>query len=290
MNLGLIIRDSWRITWRSRPLWLLTLLLFAVFIPAGVLSFSFSAVATAITFPIADPQLLFFIGRLQSVPGPAWVSIAFVAFIVLIATTAVALILQAATMRGAALAAEHGKVSLSEALRLGRTRIVNIVKLSLTFGLIIVALGLLPSLALILLGDKSPLGARLINLAQTGLTPLTTVLNFVLLLALMSIALEDFTPRKAFGRVGNVFRVGWWAFLLVVGLSGLAALITAIILVIPVFIAMPVVIFEARTGLLLFALSYACAGPIAIGFLLFTAVFTLVLYTLIYREAVKLTS
>ena len=49
-----------------------------------------------------------------------------------------------------------------------------------------------------------------------------------------------------------------------------------------------VVIFEARTGLMLFALSYACAGPLALGFLLFTAVFTLVLYTLIYREAAKL--
>jgi hypothetical protein len=290
MNIGAIVRNSWRITWRSWSLWLLTLLLFAVFIPAGVLSFSFSAVATAVTFPIADPQLLFFVRRLQSVPGPAWVGIAFVAFIALIATTAVALILQAATMRGAALAAEGGKASLGEMLRLGKSRIVNIVKLSLTFGLIIVALGLLPSLALILLGDKSPLGARLINLAQTGLTPITTILNLVLLLAIMSIALEDFTPRKAFGRAGSVFRVGWWAFLLVVGLSGLAALITAIILVIPIFIAMPVVIFEARTGLMLFALSYACAGPLALAFLLFTAVFTLVLYTLIYREAAKLTS
>ncbi|HLF00954.1 MAG TPA: hypothetical protein VI547_03195, partial [Anaerolineales bacterium] len=233
MNLGLILRDSWRITWRSWQLWLLTLLLFAVFIPAGVLSFSFSAVATAITFPIADPQLLFFIRRLQSVPGPAWVGVAFVAFMVLIATTAVALILQAATMRGAALAAEGGKASLGEMLRLGKSRVANIVKLSLTFGLIIVALGLLPSLALILLGDKSPLGARLINLAQTGLTPITTVLNFVLLLAIMSIALEDFTPRKAFGRAGSVFRVGWWAFIIVVGLSGVATLITGIILSIP---------------------------------------------------------
>lgn len=290
MNLGLILRDSWRITWRSWQLWLLTLLLFAVFIPAGVLSFSFSAVATAITFPIADPQLLFFVRRLQSVPGPAWVGIAFAAFMVLIATTAVALILQAATMRGAALAAEGGKASLGEMLRLGRSRIVNIVKLSLTFGLIIVALGLLPSLALILLGDKSPLGARLINLAQTGLTPLTTVLNFALLLAIMSIALEDFTPRKAFGRAGSVFRVGWWAFIIVVGLSGVAALITGIILSIPVVIALPAAVFNPRTGMALFAIGYACAGPIALGFLLFTAVFTLVLYTLIYREAAKLTS
>jgi hypothetical protein len=178
---------------------------------------------------------------------------------------------------------------LGEALRLGRARAINIVKLSAAFGVIAAVIGIGPSLALILLGDKSPPGVSLIHLAQTGLSPVTMALNFVVLLAIMSIALEDFTPRAAFGRAGSVLRSGWWAFLVVIGLTAAAVIVSAITLVVPPVIIAPTIFLDPRTGILLTLGSCACTGLLAGFFLLFTAVFTQTLYTLVYRAAARLT-
>src|SRR5574337_396540 len=90
------------------------------------------------------------------IPGLTWAGIAVVALIVLVATTCVSWIVQAASMRGAAMAADKGSFTLSEALRLGRQRLVSLLKLSLTFGVLITALGLAPPLLILLVGQASP--------------------------------------------------------------------------------------------------------------------------------------
>lgn len=293
MNISLILRDSWRITWRNWPLWALTLLMALAFVPAGLLSGAFGLAAEAASFRL-DGSPLFselagVMAQLRSVTAPAWLGIALAALILLVVTSAVTLTLQAASMRGAALAAVNGKVSFREALALGRDRIINIVKLSLAFGILIALLSLLPSLALALVGDRSPLGVTLINLVRTGLTPINIALNLLLLLLLMSIALEDFKPGAAFGRARLVFRRGWWAFLLVVGLSAVSALLASAILAVPLAAASTLAVLDQNAGLIALTLTCLCAGPLAGFFFLFTAVFTQALYTLVYREAANLT-
>lgn len=293
MNIGSILRDSWYITWRNWPLWALTLLMAVAFVPAGVLSGVFGLAAETVSFRLDESplfaELAGGVAQLRTLPASIWLGLAFAAFILLVATSSLTLILQAASMRGAAIAAVNGKVSFGEALTLGRDRIFNIVKLSLLFGILIAVLSLLPTLALVLLGDRSPLGATLIHLARTALTPITIALNLILLLLLMSIALEDFKPSTAFGRARNVFRQGWWAFLIVVGLSAVSALVAAAIFTVPLAVATTVAVLDQNAGLISIALACFCAGPITGFFFLFTAVFTQTLYTLVYREAAKLT-
>jgi hypothetical protein len=294
MNIALILQESWHITWKNPALWALALLMFLAFIPAGLLSFSFTAAASALSIPAslgqALPELSGVMAELRDVSTAAWVGIALAALILLVLTTSITLVLQAASMRGVVMAAETGKTSLRESLKLGRARTMNIVKLSLLFGLITAALGLLPSLALVLVGETSPLGVSLIHLVQQGLTPVTIVLNLVVLLVIMSVALEDFSPRAAFGRAGSVFKSGWWAFVVVFALSVLAVVGSGLIFVIPPLVMMPLMIFNPSAGLGLTAGTIMCGGLLAGLFFLFTAVFTQALYTLVYREAARLTA
>jgi hypothetical protein len=106
----------------------------------------------------------------------------------------------------------------------------------------------------------------------------------------MSIALEDFSPRAAFGRAGNVFRKGWWAFLLVLGLSLLSVTITACIVIVPIFFAFPVILLNPDAGLWATGILLVVGVLCGLFFFLFTVVFTQTLYTLIYREAARLAS
>ena len=259
MNLLAVLRNSWSITWRTGSLWLLAVLMLVTFLPVGVLTMAFSAVAnlasfndpTLTTLLNAFPQTETLDQQIQSASPVQWIGWAAVAMIALVLTTTLSLIIQAASMRGVVLAAEGNKVSLFDVLRLGRTRTLNIFKLSSIFGLVIALLGVLPTLALLLVGKSSSLGVALIHLVQTGLTPITLFLNFLLLLLIMSIALEDFTPRAAFGRAGNVFKKGWWAFLLVIGLSGAAVTIPLLIFSLPPFLMMPLIILNPTVGILI---------------------------------------
>jgi hypothetical protein len=295
LDLALILRDSWRITWKNWPLWALAALTLVTLIPAGTLSAAFSTLANAPTFdnPYLSayfPQWSTLTAQLKSVPPIQWIALAAVTLTLVVLTTSAALILQAASMRGVVIAAERGKVSLGEALRLGRARTINLVKLSAVFGLVTAIIGVAPSLALLLIGDKSPVGVALVHFAQTSLTPVTIALNILSLLLIMSIALEDFSPRKAFGRAGNVFKAGWWAFLIVAGLSGLAAVVATLIFALPIFITMPVAFISPEAGILLTGLGFACGGLAALFFILFTGVFVQALYALVYREAARRTT
>jgi len=297
MNLALILRDSWRITWHTWSLWLLALLMMVAFVPLGLLTLAFGAAANLTTY--SDPTVSNFLEafpqtenlqqELQAASAWQWLALAAVALIALVVITTLSLLVQAASMRGVVEAAEGKRVSLKEVLSLGRARTLNIFKLSLVFGLVIALLGVLPSLALLLVGKSSPLGVELIHLVQTGLTPLTTLLNIGLLLLIMSVALEDYSPKAAFGRAGTVFKQGWWAFLLVLGLSGAAGFISLFIFALPPFFVMPIVAFNVELGLYSVLGTFACSGLAALFFFIFTVVFIQALYALVYREAARLT-
>jgi hypothetical protein len=296
LNLALILRDSWRITWKNWPLWAVAVLMFLAFIPAGVLTAAFSTAANAVSLPGGNslwamvPGLDMLQLQVRQISPWAWVGIALVGLVLLIATTAVTLILQAASMRGVVIATENGRVGLGEALRLGKGKAANIIKLSMLFGFITAFISIVPLLLLILLGDGSAMGTGLIHFAQTGLSSISLLLNLLVLLLVMSVALEDFSPRAAFGRAGNVFRKGWWAFIMVLGLSLLSVFITMIILVLPILFAFPVMLLDPQTGIIVSSVALGVAVLGGLFFFLFTVVFTQTMYTLVYREAAKLAS
>jgi hypothetical protein len=294
MNIAQVLRESWYVTWNNAALWVLALLMFLAFVPAGLLSLSFSTAASAISTPDSltrmAPELSSLVDRLRAISLAAWAGLALAALILLVLTTAITLVLQAASMRGVVMAVETGKTSLRDSLKLGRARTMNIVKLSMLFGLITALLGLLPSLALVLVGEDSPAGVALIHLAQQGLTPVSIVLNLIVLLVIMSVALEDFSPRAAFGRAGNVFKSGWWAFIMVFGLSVVAVVLATILFAVPPVVVAPLAFFNPALALWLTLGGFVCGGGLGGFFFLFTAVFTQALYTLVYREAARLTA
>ncbi|MEK7311427.1 MAG: hypothetical protein AAB382_05615, partial [Chloroflexota bacterium] len=218
MNLAAVLRDSWRITWKNWGLWLLQLLLLLVFAPAIALSSSFGGVAALVALPIPG-RAPFWLRQLRELPVAAWIGIAAAALLVLAATTAVSWMLQAATMRGAAMAAERGSFSVVEALKLGRQRLISLLTLSVIFGAIIGALGLMPPLLIILFSKRFEFAITLMNGAQTVLLPVNTVLGLVLLIVMMSVSLEDLKPGAAFKRGWKVFSAGWWAFVFVFGIA-----------------------------------------------------------------------
>ena len=108
-----------------------------------------------------------------------------------------------------------------------------------------------------------------------------------LLLVFLAIAVEDVRVRSAPVRAWAVFRKGWWAFLLVAGLSVVFSVAVALLLL-PLAFAAPLALLDPVTGGGLLVLCCAITGPLALGTLLLTAVYTNVLYTLVYRAAAKL--
>ena len=298
MDLIAVVGAAWRITWKNWPLWALALFMLFAFLPLGLLTIAFSTAANLASFDdpaaagliAALPEAEALERRIQTASPGEWLALAGAAVAGLVAATSLSLLVQAASMRGVLIAADGGRVALVQLLSLGRARAFNIFKLSLVFGLMSALLGLGPSAALVLVGRSSALGAALIRLVQTGLTPLTTLLNFGLLLLVMSVALEDFTPRAAFGRAGSVLKKGWWAFLLVIGISGAAVFATLLIAMVPPVFVIPLVAFDVRLGIYSTLASLACSGAAALFFFLFTVVFTQALYALVYREAARLTA
>jgi hypothetical protein len=292
MNISYLLLQSWRITWRNWPLWALTLLMFIVFLPATALSGAFGAGAAVITLPISGPLPRWLI-QLRNVPGWAWVLIAVAALILLVGTAAISWLFQASVMRGAAIASQRGTVSLSEALNLGWRRVFTLLGLSITFGVLIMGLSLLPPLVLLLLAERSEFGVRLMQAAQGVLLPLNTVLGIALLLIMMSVALEDLQPGAIPRRAWRVFRSGWWGFVLVWGLTFIGSFVFVLLIapVAVILVIIAVVLSAANAPVVLglaLLLTGVTVGPIALLLLVFIAVYTLVLYTLVYQEAARL--
>ncbi len=287
MDINSLFRDAWRITWQRWILWLLSLLMFLTMAPALALAAAFGALAGLMS---ASGLSLPGLHTLYQWPLWRWIVVAIGMWAALVVTTSLSWILQVATVRGAALAADKAVLTLRTALAIGRQRLWSLLKLSLTFGVLMMGLALLPSLAAILMsvrsrGQTDALG--LLQLTQTGLTPVSSALGLALFLLMMAIAVEDLTPLKAFQRTWGILRFGWWGFLLVFGLSFLPSL-AVIALLVPLVITLPLA-FVIANGWLIPLLCGAAAVPILLFILLFSAVFTTTMYTLVYRAAARLT-
>lgn len=183
-------------------------------------------------------------------------------------------------------------MSFKEALSLGKQRMMSLLTLSLIFGMIIGALSLSP--LLIALFFRGSLGVGFETFFQTALAPINFVLGIVLLLAMMSIALEDLKPGAAFKRGFSVFKTGWWAFIFVIAASGLVGggvvLAAAVLIGIPVLVGVLIMIASPPIGIMIIVIGLIIVGIIVLVLMIFTAVFTIVLYTLTYKEASRITS
>jgi hypothetical protein len=284
MDIGSLLRNSWRITWRHWELWALMLATFVVFFPALVLSGGFGAVAALVTLPAREPVSPWVV-RVWQAPVWAWVLAAVAALIVLVLTSALSWLLQAGAMRGIVIAAERDAFPLGEALRLGWQRVINLLTLSVIFSVVVGAIGLLPPLILLLLAGRFAFGPQLMQVAQTALGPVNTVLGIATLLVMMSAALEDVGPAAAFGRAWSVFRSGWWGFLLVFGLTIIFGFAASLVLVPLVLVLVVASFVSTGLGILLAVGACGLLGPIGLALMLFAGVYTQVLYTLIYRAA-----
>jgi hypothetical protein len=287
MDINSVFRDAWRITWHRWTLWLLSLLMFVAMTPALALAAAFGALAGLMS--ASGPNVLG-LNRLYQLSLWSWIAIAGGMWAALVVTTLVTWILQVAAVRGAALAADQAVLTLRTALAIGRQRLGSLLKLSLTFGVLMMALALLPPLAAILMsvtsrGQANALG--LLELTQTSLAPLSSALGLALFLLMMAIAVEDLTPLKAVRRTWGVLRFGWWGFLLVFGLSFLPTL-AVIVLLLPLALTVPLA-FVISNGWLIPLLCGAGVTPILLFIMLFTAVFTTTMYPLVYRAAARLT-
>ena len=287
MDLLALLRGAWKITWQQWVLWLLSLLMFATMTPAMTLSGAFGAVAGLVSAPALNLPAS---TVLPDWPAAYWVAAALGLWAALVVTSSLTWILQAAAMRGAALAADQAALTLTTALAIGRQRLWSLVKVSLTFGMLMMALAVAPPLLAILTSRLSgPPGQLwgLLQLTQAGLAPLSAALGLALFLLMMAVAVEDLTPLKALRRAWGVLRFGWWGFLLVFGLSSLPSL-AVVILLLPVALTLPLAVMIPNG----WVIPLLCGGvtiPLLMFVLLFTAVFTTTMYTLVYRVAAQLT-
>jgi hypothetical protein len=103
---------------------------------------------------------------------------------------------------------------------------------------------------------------------------------------ILSIALEDERPKTAYGRAWYIFRKGWWLFLIVFLLSIFFAFVV-VLLMVPFFVVL-IMAMILQQGWGLVVVFGAITLPLTLGFLLFTAVFTTVMYTLSYKAAANL--
>lgn len=287
MNPWLILKNGWRITWHTGQLWALTIWMYIVLFPSLVLSGGFGALAGALTFqddPVARRVWNF---QLPQFSNGIWIMIMVGMMLVILITCAFSWMLQAASIRVVVAAAEGKKMTLRESLALGRNRILSIVKLDLTFGVLLTLIGLIPLAAMFLIPHGTAEGTMLISTLQTVLTPLNSILSIILLLVLMAIAVEDLRPRAAFGRAWTVFRGGWWGFLLVFAALFLMALSIALVLTPILFI----LIFIISSGWVLsvpwmYILGIGgclVSAPLLLAFFTFNMVFSTVLYALTYH-------
>lgn len=286
MNIERIVKKSWQITWHEWRLWVLALAMFVTYLPAGLLSLGLGWATAAITLSVSSSPVFehqpAWSRVFLSVPRPAWFLILLVGIVIMVLTSLASWILQAASMRAVDRRVAGQSLSLLQVLSLGRQRFLSIVKVSLTLGALMVLISFTPLLIMFLAPDSAP-GLAIMQLAQGILAPLEMGLSLALLIILMSISLEDLRPRAAMLRSWQVFQRGWWGFLLVIVISILAMLALTFLLL-PLFVVLPFVLM-ADWGWMVALLCCGMLSPLGLLVLLFTAVFSLVLYTVVYREA-----
>jgi hypothetical protein len=291
MNIEAILRESWRITWKHRQLWMLGLLMYVVSFPPVLVAGGIGGAAGALsaTFPGRPPALL---RQLRQVEGSTWVAITVAALIVLVLTVCIAWVLQTVSFRGAALAADRGGFSLRDAFSLGRQRLVSILTVTVLLSMVSSTLGLLPPLVFLASEQRGPSGMAIMRSLQLVLTPVGVVIGQVLMIVTLAIALEGLRPAAALRRGWQVFRAGWWVFLFALGLlffMGLVVGVIAVAVLFPLSFIVAALVIATSPDILWTVLvaGVPCVlvifGPLA----LFISVFTTTLYTLTYREAAK---
>ncbi len=292
LKIDAILKSTFRITFTAYPLWILNFMLIIAFVPALALAGVLGGVSAVMAFESPTAFTPSWQRALRDLPFYVWLIIGAVAWIALVITTAISWILQASSMHGTSIAADKGSVSFKEALSLGKQRVMSLLTLSVIFGMIIGGLSLSPPL--IALFFRGSLGVGFESFLQTALAPINFVLGIVLLLAMMSIALEDLKPGAAFKRGFSVFKTGWWAFIFVIATSGIVgggvALVAAVLIGIPVFVGILIMIASPPIGIIVIVVGLIIVGVIVLVLMILTAVFTIVLYTLTYKEASRITS
>jgi hypothetical protein len=285
MNPLSILKESWRIAWHTRALWVLTLLMYITLLPATILGGCFGAVASAMQIQ-SDPAFRTVWNiRLPDLAPAAWVAAAGLVLLITIAGSAAGWMIQAASIRAVMAAADGGTLSVREALTLGSKRFRGILMLALTLGVLLAFLGVAPSLVILLLGG----GSAMLSFAQTCLTPLTSLASIAAILILLSIAVEDLYPAAAIGSTWKVFKTGWWGYLLVLAVMFAFGILVAVLIVPPY-----ILVFSAFSAGLAFQsgflIIFTCAGfllttLVLLGLLTFSMVFSTALYSLTYRAA-----
>jgi hypothetical protein len=285
MDFSSLMRKSWYITIGHWRLWLLTAAMSISFIPAFVVGASFANIAAVLTFPMQG-ELARLLAPLRDIPVGTWLLLAALSLAITVISTAVSCALQAAVMRASAACATGNPLSLTGALRLGRRRFVNILKLSIFYGFLIAIMALIPPLMLLLLPDDSLVNTLSGSLGTT-LGPINSVLGVFILLALMSIALEDVRAEAAAERTWKVFKAGWKEFLVVTGISLGTGIIQALLLV--PFLVLLILAVLMQEGWIYVLLCGLISLPLVLLTWLGTGVYAMVLYTLVYRAAANIT-
>jgi hypothetical protein len=281
-----ILRDSWRITFRTQTPWILSLLLCLTMIPVLVFSGGFSLAASSVmlqdSFPLPTGSPL-----LPELAPAGWVVLAGLVLLITVAAGAASWILQAASIRAVLAAADGGRLSTTESLRLGPNRIRSILLLSLTFGAGLSLLSLAPALLALPFRRES----AILLMIQSGMAPLTSLASIALYLILMSIAVEDLRPAAAAENSWKIFRAGWWGFLLVLAACVLIGVFVTVVLA--PFFAVLAVIFSLGLAvnsvplLILGSLGFFVFSLILLVLLAFSMVFSTVLYSLTYRASAR---
>jgi hypothetical protein len=292
MNPLCTIRESLRITLHSGSMWILIFLLYLVMIPAFILSGGFGAVTLYLMMPGMGLAVPDFLLPLQDLSAAGWAAYFLLSLVLLTFSSLLSWVIQAAMIRAADAAADGRRLSIRGAMRLGNQRWISLTKLAVTFGLIIQSAGIAPPLLALAAGENSTWGAALVQMAQTVLMPLSTILGILVFLLTMSVALEDIRPRIALRRIVHLIRAGWWGFLLAYILQGVLAVAVAMafaaILAIAVFLLMLGILSDSMIEAVLAGAVCVFAAPVGIGTLTFVLVFSTVFFTLAYREAARM--
>jgi hypothetical protein len=283
VNIWSLIKQSWRITFGHWRLWLLLAAMLAAFLPAALVGGSFGTLTSVLTLPLpAELSALF--APMLGLPPALWWSGAAAGLVLVVLSTAASCVLQAAAMRAAAACADGTFQGLRQALQLGRERLITILKLSVLYGVLVAALALIPPMLLLAVGDESFVRQVSASLF-TNLAPLNSLLSVGILLVLISVALEDVRAEAALGRTWTVFKAGWKEFAVVIGISLGTGILQAVMLV-PLLVLVGVSL-AMGDGWMLVLLCAGVTVPLVLAAWLSTGVFTLVLYTLVYRSAAQ---
>jgi hypothetical protein len=277
-----IFKISLRITWQQWRLWIITFLMFITFIPSLAISFSFSFWVQSFYFPASFSPYVERINPLYFVPEGQLTVLSIFGVALMVLSLSFSWIIQAAAMHITVKAVDGEGLTLRQAFTLGRERIINIIKISIVFGLIIAGIAYFPVLLFLFAPPGTP-AELLYRLVQPILGPLSMVLNFVILLLLMAVALDKSSAQDSLGRAWDVFKSGWVRFIIVI--VGTSFITIALTLLFVPLVLIFVVLFLLEAAPIFFVAAGLVIGPLILGLLIFQGVFSLVLYTVTYRAS-----